>query len=94
MGRAVFDLILEEHPLTVKTYEESIAPEETTLGRMVPKSVLLYKLRITELACNAAAVKIREAQHAGDSETLRETVRHLQILNKVKTTLSKELNRL
>ena len=94
MGRAVFDLILEEHPLTVKTYEESIAPEETTLGRMVPKSVLLYKLRITELACNAAAVKIREAQHEGDAQTLRDTVRHLQILNKVKTTLSKELNRL
>ncbi|MCR5710224.1 MAG: DNA primase [Bacteroidales bacterium] len=91
---AVFDLILEEHPLTVKTYEESIAPEETTLGRMVPKSVLLYKLRITELACNKAAREIRDAQKEGDSEALRQKVRHLQLLNKVKTTLSKELNRL
>ena len=94
LNQAVFSLILEEHPLTVKTYEESIAPEENTLGRIVPKSVLLYKLRITELECNAVTRQISEAQKEGESDRLVQLVRQLQLLNKVKNRLSKELNRL
>ena len=94
LNQAVFSLILEEHPLTVKTYEESIPPEEQTLGRMVPKSVLLYKLRITELECAAVTRRISAAQKGGESETLVKLVRQLQLLNKVKNRLSKELNRL
>ena len=94
LNQEVFDLILEDHPLTVKTYEESIPPEEQALGRTVPKSVLLYKLRITEEQCAATAKQITEAQREGDSENLRELVRRLQLLNTVKNRLSKELNRL
>ena len=94
LNEAVFSLILESHPLTVKTYEESIAPEEQTLGRMVPKSVLLYKLRITELECNAVTRQISEAQKGGDSDRMKQLVGQLQLLNKVKNRLSKELNRL
>ena len=94
LNEAVFSLILEEHPLTVKTYEESIPPEEQTLGRMVPKSVLLYKLRITELECNAVTRQIAEAQKGGESEKMIRLVKQLQLLNKVKNRLSKELNRL
>ena len=94
INQAVFGLILEEHPLTVKSYEESIAPEENTLGRVVPKSVLLYKLRITELECTALTRQISQAQKGGDQDALRRNVRKLQLLNKVKNRLSKELNRL
>ena len=94
LNQAVFSLILEEHPLTVKTYEESIAPEETSLGRMVPKSVLLYKLRITELSCNAVTRQIADAQKSGASDEMVRLVRQLQLLNKVKNRLSKELKRL
>lgn len=94
LNQEVFDLILEDHPLTVKTYEESIPPEEQALGRTVPKSVLLYKLRITEQQCAATAKQISEAQRDGDSENLRELVKRLQLLNTVKNRLSKELNRL
>jgi hypothetical protein len=94
LNQAVYDLILEEHPLTVKTYEESIPPEDQTLALTVPKSVLLYKKRITELACNATAKAISEAEKAGDGEAIRKLVRQLQMLNTVKNRLSKELNRL
>ena len=94
LSRAVFDLILEEHPLTVKTYEEAIPPEAQALGRTVPKSVLLYKRRITDLQCAATAKAISGAQKAGDTEELRGLVQKLQILNTVKNRLSKELNRL
>ena len=94
VARAVLDLILEEHPLTVRTYEESITPEEQALGRTVPKSVLLYKLRITDQQCTATAKEITLTQRGGDQEKLRELVARLQILNTVKNRLSKELNRL
>ena len=94
LSRAVLDLILEEHPLTVKTYEESITPEEQALAYTVPKSVLLYKLRITDQQCTATAKQITQAQRGGDSDTLRELVGRLQLLNTVKNRLSKELNRL
>ena len=80
--------------MTVKTYEESIPPEEQALGRTVPKSVLLYKLRITEEQCAATAKEITQAQKGGQQDTLRELVGRLQLLNTVKNRLSKELNRL
>ena len=94
LNQAVFDIILEEHPLTVKSYEESIAPEENTLGRVVPKSMLLYKLRITELECTSLTGQISSAQKEGNEDVLRQLVRKLQLLNKVKNRLSKELKRL
>lgn len=94
VARAVLDLILEEHPLTVRTYEESITPEEQALGRTVPKSVLLYKLRITDQQCTATAKEITLTQRGGDQDKLRELVSRLQILNTVKNRLSRELNRL
>ena len=94
LAQAVFDLILENHPLTVRTYEESIPPESQALARTVPKSVLLYKLRITEQQCTSTNAEIKKAQRGGDTETLRDLVRRLQLLNKVKNRLSKELNRL
>jgi len=90
----VLDLILEEHPLTVRTYEESITPEEQALARTVPKTVLLYKLRITEQQCTATTKQITLAQRGGENDTLRELVARLQLLNTVKTRLSRELNRL
>ena len=94
VARSVLDLILEEHPLTVRTYEESITPEEQALGRTVPKSVLLYKLRITDQQCTATAKEITLTQRGGDQDKLRELVSRLQILNTVKNRLSRELNRL
>ena len=94
LNQAVFDLILEEHALTVKTYEESITPEDQALARTVPKSVLLYKLRITEQQCAATTKQITLAQRSGETDTLRDLVSRLQLLNIVKNRLSKELNRL
>ena len=94
LNRAVFDLILEEHPITVKTYEEAIPPEAQTLALTVPKSVLLYKLRITEQQCAATTKQITQAQRDGETGILRELVARLQLLNTVKNRLSKELKRL
>jgi DNA primase, catalytic core len=94
LSQAVFNLILEGHTLTVKTYEESIPPEEQALGRTVPKSVLLYKLRITDQQSTTLAKEIKQAQKEGEEENLRNLVHQLQLVNTVKNRLSKELNRL
>lgn len=94
LNQAVFDLILEEHVLTVKTYEESIPPEAQLLSTTVPKSVLIYKLRITEQQCAATTKEITLAQREGETGNLRDLVRRLQLLNTVKNRLSKELKRL
>ena len=94
LNQEVYNLILEEHTLTVKTYEESITPEDQALALTVPKSVLLYKLRITEQQCAATAKAITQAQRSGETGTLRDLVARLQLLNTVKNRLSKELNRL
>ncbi len=94
LNEAVFGLILEEHPITVKNYEAAITPEAQLLGRTIPKSVLLYKRRITELQCNALTKRIADAQKAGETETVRKLARQLQILTKVKNKISIELKRI
>jgi len=77
--------------LTVKVYRETLEPEEHRLGEMVPKSVTLYKLRITEQQCAELSRAINGAQRDGDTARLRELSLHLSLLNKVKLQLSKEL---
>ena len=88
------ELICEDHPLTVKEYTKAIVPEEQVLGIVVPKSVILYKSRITEQMCTALAGQIIAAQKSGDKELQRRLVEQLQTLNQVKNRFAKELNRL
>lgn len=94
ISSAALDFFCQTHPLTVKVYEQSLVPEEQLLGITVPKSVLLYKLRITEEGCASVAKQIAQAQKEGDGETLRQLVAQLQILNKVKNAFTRELKRL
>lgn len=93
---ATLDLVCESHPLTVKEYERSLEPEELSLGRMVPKTIIDYRLRIIRQLCNQLTKKIADIQHSGeaDEEKLKAMVKRLQTLNKVKNKYSKEINRL
>ncbi len=87
-------LICQDHPITVKVYERALIPEEMMLSVMVPKSVIIYKLRITEKACATIADRILQAQKEGDDASVKELVGRLQALNRVKNTFSREINRL
>ena len=93
ISQTVVDMMCNLHPITVEKYEKSLVPEEMRLHVSVPKAVLLYKLRITEESCNATAKQITAAQRSGETDVLREKVRQLQMLNKVKNAISKELKR-
>ena len=94
ISREALNLICQDHPLTVKVYERSLVPEEMRLSVVVPKCVIIYKLRITEQACASIAAKIAQAQRDGDGHTVKELVANLQLLNRVKNAFSKEINRL
>ncbi|MDD2596033.1 MAG: DNA primase [Bacteroidales bacterium] len=94
VSNEVLNLICEEHPLTIQEYKKSIVPEEHILGITVPKSMLLYKLKVTEQKCMSLLKEIEKAQKSGDKEMQKELIGHLQILNQVKNRFAKELNRL
>ena len=92
--RAALNLAFDDQELTVKVYRETLEPEEHRLGEMVPKSIILYKLRITEQQCNTLSRQIQAAQRDGDLSLQHSLVGKLSLLNKVKLQFSKELKRL
>ena len=92
--RESLNLAFDDQELTVKVYRDTLEPEEQRLGETVPKSMILYKLRITEQHCGELSALINTAQREGDEARLRELVRQLSLLNKVKLRFSKELKRL
>ncbi|MFA5325760.1 MAG: DNA primase [Bacteroidales bacterium] len=84
------NIICESHSITIKEYKKAIVPEQHILGITVPKSLLLYKFRITERACEELLVK---AQKEEDYEIQKGIRRQLQLLAQVKNGFAKELNR-
>jgi DNA primase len=94
LRETVLGLLMETHPLTVKEYRKAIAPEETILGVTVPKSMILYKLRITEQACLDLTKEIATAEADGDLDRQKALMMQLQMFNQVKNRFARELNRL
>lgn len=92
--RESLNLAFDDQELTVKIYRDTLEPEEQRLGETVPKSMILYKLRITEQHCTELSAQINAAQRDGDAVLLKSLVDQLSLLNKVKLRFSKELKRL
>lgn len=84
----------DESALTIDKYKDSLVPEEHKLSRSVPKSVLLYKLRITEQHCMQLTKKLGEIKSEGNPQLQITILSQLQQLTKVKNAFSKELSRL
>lgn len=84
----------DESALTIDKYKDSLVPEEHKLSRSVPKSVLLYKLRITEQHCMQLTKKLGEIRLEGNPQLQITILSQLQQLTKVKNAFSKELSRL
>ena len=88
------DLFFDKDRINVKSFIESLEPESSKLATVVPKSMLIYKARITEQQCIETTKQIAAAQHSGDEENVKMLTKRLQMLNQVKIAFSKELNRL
>ena len=91
--RESLNIVFDDQELTVRVYRESLEPEEERLGETVPKSVIMYKLRITEQQCAEISRAINAAQREGDQPRQRDLAKTLSLLNKVKLQLSKELRK-
>ncbi len=94
ISKAFLDIVYQEHTINVKEYVKSMIPEETLLNFNVPKSILVYKSKVTEYTCQLIMKQLEKAQKEGNSELQLQFMKQIKILMQVKTQFSKELNRL
>ncbi len=92
--QVVLGLLHQEHSLTIKTFIKSVIPEENVLSTIVPKSILLYKAKITSIAYQDLCNKLVKAQEEKDEELQNSILKQLQILMHIRNSFAKELNRL
>ena len=86
-------ILTEDHPITIKAYNESITPEEHRLSKDVPRAVLQYKSRIVNLQQTALQKEIAVAGKAGESDRQKELMRAFLMLGQVRNQLEKELKK-
>lgn len=92
--KIILDLLHNRYNLTVKHFVDALTPEENVLYITVPKTILLYKAKITALAYQNLTVDLAKAQEANDEEQMMNIMKQLQILNHIRNSFSKGLQRL
>ncbi len=92
--QVILDILHQEHSLTVKIFVESVTPEEQMLPVVVPKSILIYKAKITAIAYQEICNKLADAEKSGDAQIQNELMEQVQILMHIRNSFSKELKRL
>lgn len=92
--RVVLDLLHQEHSLSIKQFIEEIPPEEQMLSTVVPKSILIYKAKITSIAYQNLCSQLEEAEKERETERQNQLMEQIHILMKIRTSFSKELKRL
>lgn len=87
----VLNIVYQPHQITVKEYKNAIVPEPHLLGVTVPKAILTYKKSLIEQALISISKEITKAQNNGEIARQKDLIKNLQILNKMKMKLVKEL---
>lgn len=94
ISKGVLDIIVQEHKINVKQFLESLIPEENILTVCVPKTVTLFKAKITEYTYQLLMKQLETAQKEENKELQVELLNQMKLLMMVKNQFSKELNRL
>lgn len=89
----VTSILIQEHNLTIKQFVAALVPEENVLSMVVPKSIMVYKAKITAIAYQELREEMIKLKPGEDSRQM-ELLGQLQTLMNVRNLLSKELNRL
>ncbi len=92
--KVVLDLLHQEHNLTIKQFVTEITPEEQMLSANVPKSILIYKAKITAIAYQNLCKSLSDAEKNEDATKKEEIMQQIQILMHIRNSFSKELKRL
>ena len=90
----VLSLLHQEHSLTIKQFIKAVIPEENVLSTVVPKSILIYKAKITAIAYQNLCEKLTKVQGVNDKEQQDNILKQLQILMHIRNSFAKELHRL
>ena len=94
VAEVALELLDDRHSITIKHYRDSLEPEELQLAHVVPKSVLVYKSKITGQAYNAICANLEQAQAAQDQEQIATLIEQIRILLKIRNAFAHELKRL
>lgn len=92
--KTVLSIVYPEYVITSHTFKESLPPEEQQISIYIPKSILVYKAKITEHKYNTTVNQLGEAEKGGDVARQEALLKELRILMMVKNQFAKELNRL
>lgn len=94
ISKTVIDIMAQPYTITIEQFNKSLVPEKNILGRVVPKSLLIYKAKVTAQAEMNLAQELKKAQTEGNQETLQELMMQLNTLMQVRNVFAKELKRL
>lgn len=90
----VADLFIQPYTITIQQFSKSLIPEKNVLGRVVPKSILIYKAKVTAQAAMNLTEELGKAQKEKNVELQNELIGQLTTLMQVRNFFSKELNRI
>ena len=94
MAKTVADLMSQPYTITIAQFNKSLIPEKNILGRVVPKSILVYKAKVMAQASSHLAEELKKAQAAGDAGLMEELMQQLNTLMQVRNAFAKELKRI
>ena len=84
----------QPYTITIAQFNKSLIPEKNILGRVVPKSILIYKAKVTAQAAMNMAQELKKAQTEGNVQAQQELMMQLNTLMQVRNVFAKELKRL
>lgn len=94
VSNIVADLFIQPYTITIQQFSKSLIPERNVLGRVVPKSILIYKAKVTAQAAMNLTEELGKAQKEKNIELQNELMGQLTTLMQVRNFFSKELNRI
>ncbi len=94
VSKIVADLFIQPYTLTIQQFSKSLVPERNVLGRVVPKSILIYKAKVTAQAAMNLTEELGKAQKEKNVELQNELMGQLATLMQVRNFFAKELNRI
>ena len=92
--KVILDILHKEHSLTIKVFVESMTPEEQMLSIVVPKSILVFKAKITAIAYQNICTLLSNAEKENQVEKQKELMQQVQVLMHIRNSFAKALNRL
>ena len=94
ISKTVIDIMAQPYTITIAQFNKSLIPEKNIFGKVVPKSILIYKAKVTAQAAMNLGEELKKAQTEGDTRAQQELMMQINTLMQVRNVFAKELKRL